>query len=515
MPTITVITDSGAQDHETPSGGLLDELLLELGYLVERQCAGKGICGRCRVRAEGEIDPPTEMEVKILGKDLLAEGLRLACQTRVRGDVRVTLSEKTPHTDKIFGKVPHVKELPEQLGLAVDLGTTTVGAFLVDLEVGRVLAANAVLNRQAMIGADVISRLEKAFKDKSSLPKLAVDSIVDALEGLIGSEEAISRIKEVTVVGNTAMHHLLLGLDISRLIVTPFQPASNDATIKKGFIKTLGNDIKWHFPPIIGGFVGSDALACIVYFGIGREGAGPTMAVDLGTNGEVMIGVDGRIVVSSTAAGPAFEGVNISCGMRASPGAVVSVRWENDLLVADTIGDIDPQGLAGSGLLSVVRRLKERGLIEPSGRIIDPETDSTGLVFRKDESKAIKLPGGLTLMQADVRELQKAKGAVRACVEILMEKTEINPGEMERVFLTGSFGGRLDVDDVLSLGVLPPVDASIIRSISNGAGLGAATLLNAEEFERAKELAAGCEHVELFDVPAFMDTYINSMALEP
>jgi len=514
MPIITVTTDSGSKEHKAHTGRLLDELLLELGYLIERQCAGKGTCGRCVLRAEGELDTPTDDEVKILGKDRLDEGWRLACQARISGDVKIILPEDTPHTDKIFGKVPPAEALPESLGLAVDLGTTTVGVLLVDTDNGRVIAANAVLNRQATIGADVISRLEKALEDRRSPTKLAIDSITDALEGLVSSKKTLSRIKKVVVVGNTAMHHLLLGLDISRLMVTPFRPASEKPLVKKGIINELGAAVDWFFPPLIGGFVGSDALACMVYFGIGREDRGPTMAVDLGTNGEVMIGAEGRILVSSTAAGPAFEGVSISCGMRASPGAVVSARWENNALALETIGNIDPQGLAGSGLLSVVRRLRERGIIEPGGRIVDPEDDQTGLVFKTDDGKAVKLPGGLALIQDDIRELQKAKGAVRACAEILMKMAGVEPGKIERVFLTGSFGGRLDVEDVLSLGVLPPVDAPVISSIPNGAGLGAATMLDMKEFERAGELAARCEHIELFDSPAFMDTYIESMSLK-
>jgi len=516
MPEITIITGESAHRQTVPDGGFMDESLLELGYLIERQCAGKGTCGRCRIKAEGNLSPPTQLEVKALGKDEIAAGWRLACQAEIIGDVKVTLAEYILHTDKVFGKIPDEKDLPEHLGLAVDLGTTTVGVFLVESEHYRVLAGNAVLNHQTSLGADVISRLEAASRNpvEPRLPaRLAMDSIEDALHRLLPSKGIISGIKKVIVVGNTAMHHLLLGLDTSRLMVSPFQPSVREALVKKGFIKSLAADVEVLFPPVIGGFVGSDALACIVYFGIGRKTPGPTMAIDLGTNGEVMIGIDGTVYVSSTAAGPAFEGVNISCGMRATPGAVISASWEGESLTVSTIGALAPQGLAGSGLLSVIRRLRDRGVIEPNGRINDPELDTTRLVFRTAEGKAVKLPGELILTQEDVRELQKAKGAVRACADILLKEAGIAPKDLERVYLTGSFGGRLDVEDVLSLGVLPPVNASIIKSIPNGAGLGAALMLDDEMFEQACEIARNCRHVELFDIPIFMDRYIDSMSL--
>lgn len=512
MPKLTVIDSSESEEYELESLGRLDEVLLELGYLIERQCAGRGNCGRCRVIAEGDLSEIAPEE-ESLGEEAITEGWRLACKTEILGNAKVTLPPGIPHTDKIFGHIASDEELPENLGLAVDLGTTTVGVLLADMDKGRVLAAGAVLNRQSSLGADVISRLEAARTDPRPLQRMASDSVTDAVSGLLRNKSAARRIKKAVVVGNTAMHHLLLGLDIKDLVASPFLPGSMVELTRRALFDAIGDDVDILFPPLIGGFVGSDALACILYFDLDEVKAGPAMAVDIGTNGEVILGVGGELMAASTAAGPALEGVNISCGMRAAPGAVVDAYWRDDELALETVGGLKPEGLAGSGLISVVRNLADRGVIDPGGRIVEPDEDPLGIVEKTGDGKSIKLAEGLVLTQNDVRELQKAKGAVRACADIMLEKAGVSPFELKRVFLTGSFGGKLDVEDVLAIGLLPPVNIFAVRSIPNGAGLGAVMMLEDEQFAKACELARKCRHIELFAVPAFMDRYVDSMAV--
>jgi len=515
MPRLIITFQERLSEIEAPRDGRLDEILLGAGYLVERQCAGRGTCGRCKIVAKGELGEVTGNEKERLGAALLAGGWRLACQVTVVGDASVELKSDIVHSDKIFGKAPPLKELPARLGLALDLGTTTVAAFLIDMETGRVIAGHAVLNMQSSYGADVISRLEKSEAEGRLLAELAKESLIGAIDGLKLSKKAKERIGKAVVVGNTAMHHLFLGLATGRLRVRPFEPADLDARRELD----VGLGFKAWIPPVIGGFVGSDTLACLAYFGFER-GATPAMAADLGTNGEVMVSDGERILVSSTAAGPAFEGVNISCGARAAPGAVVRVRWhddptvKSDRIIFETIGEkYPPIGLAGSGLLSLIRLLREKGLIAESGRIIDPEKDVYGMVGRGKDGKRISLGKDICITQDDIREMQKAKGAVRACADALLDNLGMKPGDLKRVYLTGSFGGRLDVRDVLELGVLPPVEPGRVISIANGAGLGAALFLKEDEFNRAEQLARRVEHIPLFDSQSFIDNFIANMVL--
>jgi uncharacterized 2Fe-2S/4Fe-4S cluster protein (DUF4445 family) len=418
------------------------------------------------------------------------------------------------------------------LGLAIDLGTTTVAAFLSALGDGgglvEVYAGAASLNQQAVFGADVISRLAAATGDPANaerMHKLALASINQAVDSLKLPAHVRARVERVTVVGNVAMHHLLARLPLETLATLPFQPHSResmrDASALMGGIFPQGATVG--LPPLIGGFVGSDALACLAYFGF-DEPACAMAAIDLGTNGEVMVtdGRAGRILTASTAAGPAFEGVNISCGTRAVDGAVVSVRIDGaggEAITLDTIGDEAPLGLTGSGLLSAVHELRRAGAIEASGRIpANPSAPFKRLVEAdQDGVRRIRLTedGRLSLTQLDIRELQKAKGAIRAAIEILMAQLGLRPSDLGRVVLTGSFGGQVDVDAVLALGMIPPVRREIVETVANGAGLGAAMFLTEEGFALGEKLAAQAKQVDLDLDPNFDMRYVEALGLTP
>jgi uncharacterized 2Fe-2S/4Fe-4S cluster protein (DUF4445 family) len=326
------------------------------------------------------------------------------------------------------------------------------------------------------------------------------------------------------------MHHLLLRLPVDTLAELPFQPyeleslREVDGNLSGAFPTKLMVDL----PPVIGGFVGSDALACLAYFcypdGTGNRRSAPMMAIDLGTNGEIMVTDGERVLVTSTAAGPAFEGVNISCGSRAVDGAIVEVRVdEGGQLDWRTIGDELPVGLTGSGLLTLIAELVEVGVIQESGRF-SPDLPWFAHRFDKDSARVRRflLAGQdqvaaeskpLYLSQKDVRELQKSKGAIRAASEILLKQLGLVPADLERVELTGSFGGQVDIQAVLNIGMIPPVRPEVIRTVANGAGLGAAMFLTEEGFALGERLAAHAEQVELDQDAEFNDLYVRSMSL--
>lgn len=522
MARVTVVLGEKTQTIEAERGRLLGDVIMESGLPLEQPCAGRGTCGLCKVLIEEGAPPLDSVEQEHLSAGEIALNNRLACRARVQGDMRIVLSPIVVVSNKIFRESNRYKRTDAPIGLAIDLGTTTVAAFLTLLDDGEVCAGAAGLNQQTVYGADVISRLNAALtrpEDRERMQKLALASINQAVDSLRMSARIRGRVERVVIVGNVAMHHLLAGLPLEHLATMPFQPyqreAIRDARALMGGI--FPDDVEVMLPPLIGGFVGSDALACLAAFDFDRA-EGPMAAIDLGTNGEVMVTNGDRILTASTAAGPAFEGVNISCGSRAVDGAIVRASWREGDLSVETIADEPPIGMTGSGLLSVVHQLRSQGLIEASGRI-PPDPPQLADRFDQDPMGANRfnlMPGtDLYLTQWDIRELQKAKGAIRAAVNILMGRLGLEPADLERVILTGSFGGQIDIDAVLSLGMIPPVRREIVETIANGAGFGAASFLFDDGFARGVEIAERAEQVDLDIEADFMQRYVGAMGLDP
>jgi uncharacterized 2Fe-2S/4Fe-4S cluster protein (DUF4445 family) len=545
---VTVVYGGDERAVEVSRDANLGEAIIATGLPLEQPCAGRGTCLKCKVIAQPAVagssdalSPLDERELQGLTEAERGADYRLACRARVQGDVIVTLAPIVVYSNKMFRACDDYKQAGVPLGLAVDLGSTTVATFVTTLTAGRVCAGAAALNQQTAFGADVISRMAAALRGPDSarrLSMLAMSSIVQAADALKLSRAVRDRIQKVTVVGNCAMHHLLLGYPVDSLAELPFQPhdraAVRDASALFG--DTFPRGARVALPPLVGGFVGSDALACLAYYGFDRA-TGPMAAIDLGTNGEVMVtdGLPprgtGRILVASTAAGPAFEGVNISCGTRAVDGAIVSVRAnqaEGSFELA-TIGNQPPVGLTGSGLLELVCELRRAGVIEGSGRLVKEHptfghrlgVDERGVRRLLITDQAVDRRGveegeegrrvSLYLTQHDIRELQKAKGAIRAATDILMAQAGLKPADLERMVLTGSFGSQLDVKAVRGLGMIPPVDSACIEPSANGAGFGAALFLDDGEFERGERIAAAAEQVDLDLDAEFNRRYVESM----
>ncbi len=542
--TVTVEVSYGEDVRSVvvEENALLGGAIVSTGLPLEQPCGGRGTCGKCKVLVEGDLAPLDDAEQKLLSPAEIAAGYRLACRARVIGDVSVTLAPIVVYSNKIFrASDDYIKRKDVPLGLAIDLGSTTVAAFVTTLDNGKVCAGAAALNQQTIFGADVISRLAAAEQDRETAERistLALSSIVQAIDALRLSPKVKERVEKVTIVGNCAMHHLLLGYPVDSLSTLPFQPhdtaavKSADGVLGDRFGGVFPSSVEVALPPLIGGFVGSDALACLAYYGFDRA-PGPMAAIDLGTNGEVMVTDGERILVASTAAGPAFEGVNISCGSRAVDGAIVGVKANQDdgSLTLTTIGDHPPVGLTGSGLLELVCQLRRIGAVDRTGRLVvdhpsfgqristseegvprllitEEGVDRRG--FEPDE-EGVQVP--LYLTQLDIRELQKAKGAVSAAAESLMARMNLQPEDLERMILTGSFGSQLNMEAVVGLGMIPAVDLDIIETSGNGAGFGAALFLDDEEFERGERIAAMAEQVELDLEPEFTQRYIEALGL--
>ena len=522
MSRVTIIYGQEQTVIQCADGDAFSAVIAAAELPLEQPCAGRGTCGACKVLVEQGGSQPDEIERQHLTSGELTVGTRLACRAQVMGDTQIVLSPIVVYSNKIFkGNPRYRKQRDVPLGVAIDLGSTTVAAYLTMLDNGEVVAGSATINQQRIYGADIISRLHAAMNSADHhqrLQRLAVSSINQAIGSLNLSKRVRSRIQRVTVVGNVAMHHLLAQLPVDTIATFPFQPFTFESNAHDSSLlhDILPETVRVLLPPMIGGFVGSDALACLVYFGF-HNPPGPQLAVDLGTNGEVLLTDGEKILVASTAAGPAFEGVNISCGMRAVDGAIVDAKLVDGRFEFKTIGDEPPLGLTGSGLLRVVYELVRVGVIDPSGRISNqPPIMADQLVDGDGPRRLYLTPDqSIWLTQKDIRELQKAKGAIRAAIAVLMNNLKMRVSDLDRIILTGSFGGQLAVDAVVGLGLIPAVNPGKIDSIPNGAGMGAAMFLSDEGFALGEQLARQSQQINLDHDLDFQRIFIDALAFKP
>ncbi|NPV58135.1 MAG: DUF4445 domain-containing protein [Actinobacteria bacterium] len=429
------------------------------------------------------------------------------------GSVRAVL-----RGEAILGIIPR-KRTP--LGLAVDLGSTKIALFLYDLESGEMLSAHGLLNPQIPYGEDIVTRIQQALEGKDGrLQALAAEGITEGLSAMLaetGREKA--DVFEAVVVGNTAMHHLFLGLPVEQLARSPYLPATDQPheVAARDLGLRLNPSAVVYLPPPIAGYVGSDHLAA-VYAARMEERTGPCLLLDIGTNTEVALQVEGRVRCCSCASGPAFEGGGLSCGMRASEGAVEAVLLDPDTGEPElsVIGGTPPRGICGSGVLSALAALLRSGTADPGGRLLEGmpgvERGTEGLFFplTQDTDEGTSL----AVTQGDIREIQKAKGAMRAGIDALLAEEGLDPGDLEEVIMAGAFGTYVDPADALAIALLPPVPLRIITQVGNAAGSGARSMLLSIKARReAEALAERIEYLELSAYPRLGPLFAADMYL--
>lgn len=442
---------------KVPGGTRLQDVLFAQG--VEFPCGGRGRCKGCRVKVlRGEFGVTPE-EKNLLTEAELQNGWRLTCRHALDGDTELELAQwEMPvlADESSFAFTPG-----SGLGVAIDLGTTTIAAQLLDLRTGNVLGVETALNAQARHGGDIMSRIEFAVgggqAELQQLVREQLGGMVSRLESSrrrgnesripnrkssepphVGSDDGIGR---VVIVGNTAMHHLFCGLNVSPLAGHPFEPE------QKGRVQFVARELGWKLPdaavveflPCLGGFVGSDILAGIVASGL-QDSAEVRALIDLGTNGEVVVGHRERLLCTSTAAGPAFEGARISMGMRAARGAICAVQAEENFLACRVVGGGEPRGVCGSGLVDAVAAGLELEWIHPSGRMANRTT--------------MPLAGRVMLKAADVRELQLAKGAIAAGLRMLTARLGASLDDLQQLHLAGAFGNYISRASAQRIGLL-------------------------------------------------------------
>jgi uncharacterized 2Fe-2S/4Fe-4S cluster protein (DUF4445 family) len=413
-------------------------------------------------------------------------------------------------------------------GVAFDVGTTTLVGTLMNLRTGMAASVLSTLNGQAPFGADVISRISHAMSGPEALVELQA-AVVGTMNSILGSlyeETGITPVRtyEAVVVGNATMLHLLFGIDPSPLAVMPFTPAfmeplsvvASEVGLNihpNGFIQTL---------PALGAYVGADIVGGVLATGIVREDK-MRVFVDVGTNGEIVLGNAHRALATAAPAGPAFEGSQIRCGMRATDGAIEGVQLGDTVELQVIGGDVAPQGICGSGLVDAVAQLLLVGLLDHSGRM-KTRDDVPGHPLRDrlidvDGIRAFLLAEGVYLTQRDIRELQFAKGSIATGIKVLMDILGVRDDQLDEVLLGGSFGSYLNPESAKIIGLVPPVDVDKIIAVGNSAGEGAKiALLSYRERQVAFELPARIEYIELSGRTDFNDAFVSVLGfphLEP
>ena len=457
-------------------------------YGVEFPCGSGGGCGGCRVRVATGAPAATVQDRDILSPAELANGWRLACRLRAEADLTLDVSDDRGPvlTDdaRIAGGERH------GLAIAIDVGSTTIAAQLIDRQSGAILGVRTGLNPQMSHGADVMSRVRFALDSRDLTDAIRV-YLGDMVAGLAAGRD----IADVVLVGNTVMHHLFCGLDVGPLSHVPFaSPALGEQLFHAA-------DLGWPLPaatPIrflscLGGFVGSDILAGIVATDLCRDGALRAL-IDLGTNGEIALGNRDGVLVASTAAGTAFEAGCIRQGMRAANGAIAHVTVAGEgRLDCEVIGGGAPRGICGSGVVDAVACGLTLGRILPSGRIADG-------------SRKLPLAGDIVLLQADVRELQLAKGAIAAGLRILLKRWGAAMADIDTLYLAGAFGNYLEVESARRIGLIECASA-VVSPAGNTALRGAKQILAG----KAPPLHTDIRHVMLAADPNFQDLFVSCM----
>lgn len=543
--------------HAEAEGESLFDVLVREKLMYADTCGGHGYCGKCAVRViEGDAGEATEQEKRLLTKQVRGSGVRLACLVAVNGAMRIeTLGHGQTAAILTEGAMPDVPLRPawltqydaardvslitdgnetimrkgraRLLALAVDIGTTTVVAYLLDLASGETLDAQSAVNAQAAYGADVISRAQMTMERPeglytlSALIRAQIQALAERACKTAGAEPM--DIVQVGIAGNPVMTHLFAMLPVNTIAVAPYTPKYT-----KGFIMDMRDAAlglnpagKVHLLPCISGYVGADTVAAAIACALDERDT-LSLMLDIGTNGEMMLGTKDRLIACATAAGPAFEGGHILFGMGGVSGAIERVWTEDGALYTSVIGNAPAQGICGSGLVDAVAVLLKAGCLDETGVLDASEATDAAVASRVKEidgetvfllrSADENATRDIYLTQKDVREVQLAKGAVAAGIRILLNSWGAQITDVTRVFLAGGFGTYIDYDSACVIGLIPKALRGRIVPVGNAAGSGVRMALRDKEcLARAERVREQTDYLELAEVREFQDIFMDEM----
>lgn len=540
---------------QVEKGATILEAARKAGVIIESPCNGAGTCGKCLVKIDAESFSGVVQKGNHHSTKAAASDLVLACQTEIHGDIAIDdLPNLAPQGLKIlrqgqslaverdcFIRKKHDAELDATLiymdgqllgtekgntagknyGVVVDIGTTTLVAALVDINTGNEISSISALNPQALQAQDVLSRIRFA-SEKAGLAMMHTGLIqeINRMIAEIAKQARVnkSHIYEAVFSGNTCMLHLAANVNPESLGKYPYTPVISGGRHLKAIDHNL--DIAEfgliYLPPIISSYVGADItsgiLACKLY-----EQKGITLFVDIGTNGEMVLAVNGKLVATSTAAGPAFEGMNITHGMRAGAGAIESFEITPDGVIIKTIDEVEPVGICGSGLLDIVGELVAHGVIDKNGRLKEPKNaDFPEFIKKRLTSQDGKLVFALSdkvwLTQKDIRQVQLAKGAIHSGIQFLLANQAVTAAEVDRVLIAGSFGYHLRVKSLINLGLLPAEFAGKVELVGNTSKSGGqAFLLNKRYRQEMTALVKRIDQIELASFKDFDQVFVKCL----
>ncbi len=498
---VELIVGGDIKQVEAKKGQTVLSLLQDNEINFIAPCGGNGVCGKCRVLLKTSDDL----------------SYHLACQTKVEDGMKVIVEDSNVMsiTDDGF-MFDYIIDsgATGEYGLAIDVGTTTVVCHLHSLEDGQRIASASCPNPQIVFGSDVLSRISASMEGKLSQMQ---DSILTGLAKL--KEEALKKaglnnIEPVKAVlaGNTVMQHIAAGLSPDSIGVNPFTPLSlfgDDHNLPGVCNKTF-------MMPCIAGYVGGDITAGIVATALQTKDR-PCLLVDVGTNGEMVLGDKNGMISCATAAGPAFEGANIECGMPAAPGGISKVRLDGEQLDLDVIGNCTPIGICGSGLIDTLAIMLDLGVIDETGRILDDdEIDGFGASFvgeiNGDNVIYLSKENNVYVTQKDVRNIQLAKSAICAGIYTLLDEYKLSVDDVESLYIAGGFGSHIDIKNAMRIGIFPSELLDKAKSVGNSAGEGASAILLSEEARNALNTVTEiCGYIELSTSAEFNEYYVEQM----
>ena len=527
------------------TGDNILELANKSGVDVDAPCSGNGTCGKCRMRlVSGAVDSVSSP--RLSGEDY-HDNWRLACRSSVSGDAVLlvpssagafrqdirTADLSSPeeleryghYTDEIFASGIARGCREQGTGVAIDVGTTTVTAAMLELESGRIISKAGLGNGQICYGADVINRIIRSSRPggREKLQKAILDdTIVPILEKMCADAgTAPEDIRRVVVAGNTTMEHLLMGADAESIRLEPFVPEFLELRGKTaGELKLpAASDAPLILAPNVGSYVGGDITAGVLACGMWNSGE-MTLFIDLGTNGELVLGNSEFLLCCACSAGPAFEGGDISCGMRATTGAVDACTIDAETLepTLSVLGGGKPAGLCGSGLISVISGLFGCGAIDARGRFKREapriRRDEYGaayvLAFPEESANGREI----TLDESDIDNFVRAKAAIFSAIRTMLKSLDMTPEDIDRVILAGGIGSGIDIEKAISIGMLPKLPPEKYSYIGNSSLTGAcAMLLSDEAEEKVFEIGRNMTYIELSTEAGYMDEFVAACFL--
>ncbi len=525
-----ILKDGNGYSLTVPYGITALDAIRQTGLLLEAPCGGNGTCGKCRAHIVGEISAMAEREASFLSEEERKNGIRLACMCRLYGDFEMDITSGNIRVQTDFQKNVYTfspmlkgdwKTTESLLGLAVDIGTTTVALYLCDLKNGNILASRGFRNPQMTYGADVISRIDKIMKNKNALliqQKLLADAISQTASQMCESLElSDENIVSAVFCGNTVMQHIAADIDPSSIANAPFIAPTlfgeDYDGYPLGFLKNPKASV--YFAPCFASYVGGDIACGMIASGLDacRE---RVLYIDIGTNGEIGLSTEKGLYFCSAAAGPALEGAHIACGMPGVTGAVSRVTCHHSSLAYATVDDGDAIGICGSGIIDAVAVMLELRILDETG-YIDDEADSPYLAQDEDGNAVFMLDKerNIYICGRDIREIQLAKAAICAGIRTLLHEAGVSYESLSRIVIAGGFGSHLQAQSICRIGLIPMTDPQKISFVGNAAGAGAVSvLLGKEPRESIRTICSRSTYIELSQNAYFMEKYIEEMMFQ-